>query len=75
MITITDRIAIEEAEIAATFIRASGPGGQNVNKVSNAAQLRGQPLARRADGWPAKRGVVRSNASDVRPVLWAIRAS
>ena len=40
MIEITDRIALNEAEIAVTFIRASGPGGQNVNKVSSAAQLR-----------------------------------
>ena len=40
MIEITDRIALDEAEIVVTFIRASGPGGQNVNKVSSAAQLR-----------------------------------
>jgi ribosome-associated protein len=40
MIAITDRITLDEAEIAVTFIRASGPGGQNVNKVSSAAQLR-----------------------------------
>ena len=40
MIAITDRIALDEAEIVVTFIRASGPGGQNVNKVSSAAQLR-----------------------------------
>ena len=40
MIEITDRIALNEAEIVMTFIRASGPGGQNVNKVSSAAQLR-----------------------------------
>jgi ribosome-associated protein len=40
MIEITDKIALDEAEIAVTFIRASGPGGQNVNKVSSAAQLR-----------------------------------
>lgn len=40
MIEITDKIALDEAELAVTFIRASGPGGQNVNKVSTAAQLR-----------------------------------
>ena len=32
MIAITDRIALDEAEIAVTFIRASGPGGQNVTR-------------------------------------------
>ena len=40
MIRITDRIAIDEAEVAETFIRASGPGGQNVNKLATAVQLR-----------------------------------
>ena len=40
MIQVTERIAIEENELDESFIRASGPGGQNVNKVSSAVQLR-----------------------------------
>src|SRR5919198_1728088 len=40
MLRITDRIAIDENEIDERFIRASGPGGQNVNKLSTAVQLR-----------------------------------
>lgn len=37
---ITASLSLDPAEIAISFIRASGPGGQNVNKVSTAAQLR-----------------------------------
>ena len=40
MIRVTDTISIDEAELSESFVRSSGPGGQNVNKVSSAVQLR-----------------------------------
>jgi ribosome-associated protein len=39
-IRITDTILLDESEIDETFVRSSGPGGQNVNKLSTAVQLR-----------------------------------
>jgi ribosome-associated protein len=40
MIPVTAHISIDEREIEENFVRASGPGGQNVNKLSTAVQLR-----------------------------------
>jgi ribosome-associated protein len=40
MIRVTDDISIDDSELSETFVRSSGPGGQNVNKVSSAVQLR-----------------------------------
>src|SRR3546814_18041882 len=40
MIRITGRISLDPREIEVSFIRASGPGGQNVNKLATAVQLR-----------------------------------
>jgi len=40
MIRVTPAISIDEREIEESFVRASGPGGQNVNKLSSAVQLR-----------------------------------
>ena len=40
MIQITPRIAIDDSELEFEFLRSSGPGGQNVNKVETAVRLR-----------------------------------
>ena len=40
MIRVTNSISIDERDLTESFIRASGPGGQNVNKVSTAVELR-----------------------------------
>ena len=40
MLKVTDTISIDDSELKESFVRSSGPGGQNVNKVSSAVQLR-----------------------------------
>ncbi|WIY26663.1 alternative ribosome rescue aminoacyl-tRNA hydrolase ArfB [Parasedimentitalea psychrophila] len=55
MLRITDTIALQDWELSEHFVRASGPGGQNVNKVSTAVELRFE-----ADRSPALTGPVKN---------------
>jgi ribosome-associated protein len=45
MIRVTDAVVLDDREVSERFVRASGPGGQNVNKVSTAVELRFNVLA------------------------------
>src|ERR1700730_4018958 len=52
MIRVNAQISIDEREIEESFVRASGPGGQNVNKLATAVQLRSD--VRRSPSLPAE---------------------
>jgi ribosome-associated protein len=79
MIQVTEDIAIDERDLDERFVRASGPGGQNVNKVSTAVQLKfdawnaeGLPddvrerLVRLAGSRASREGVILINAQRFR---------
>lgn len=54
MIQVTPSVVIPESEISERFVRASGPGGQNVNKVATAVELRFDPARSAALGSDAR---------------------
>ena len=55
-IPVTDEISLDPTEIEESFVRASGPGGQNVNKVSSAVQIRFDvERSPSLDGWTKAR--------------------
>jgi ribosome-associated protein len=59
MIAITPSIALADSELDERFIRSPGPGGQNVNKVATAVQLRFDVERSPSLPWPVKRRLAR----------------
>jgi ribosome-associated protein len=65
MIEITPSLSVDESNIQIDFIRASGPGGQNVNKVATAVQLRFDICHSPSLDWPTKERLVKLAGSRV----------
>lgn len=59
MIAVTPTLEIDDAELVETFVRASGPGGQNVNKTSTAVELRFDARASPSLSEPVRARVLR----------------
>jgi ribosome-associated protein len=65
MLRITDTIALQDWEMTESFMRASGPGGQNVNKVSSAVEMRFE-----AERSPALTGPVKARLKRIAGRRW-----
>ena len=59
VLPVTEDYGIDERELVETFVRASGPGGQNVNKVSTAVELRFDIMSSSLPGWLKERLLAR----------------
>lgn len=67
MITINDKISIQDWEITEQFVRASGPGGQNLNKVSTKVSLRFE-----ADRSPNLSAAVKARLKKIAGTKWTV---